>query len=70
MYFDSAPCMTYLERLLEDKAEDKATNGVVIDREAYLRDIEGFQDREVTYLTSHPVYYYNRISLGFRDNAS
>ncbi len=39
--------MTYLERLLEDKAEDKATNGVVVDREAYLRDIEGFQDREV-----------------------
>ena len=23
-----------------------------------------------TYLMSHPVYYYNRISLGFRDNAS
>jgi len=47
MYFDSNPCITYLERLLEDKAEDKATNGVVVDREAYLKDIEGFQDREI-----------------------
>ena len=57
MYFDSAPCMTYLERLLEDKAEDKATNGVVIDREAYLRDIEGFQDREVQYLLNVLILY-------------
>ena len=47
LYFDSSPCLTYLEKLLDDKPEDKATNGVVMDREAYLRDIEGFQDREV-----------------------
>jgi len=47
LYFDSSPCLTYLEKLLDDKPEDKATNGVVMDREAYLRDIEGFQDREI-----------------------
>ena len=48
MYFDATACLTYLERLLDDKPEDKATNGAIVDREAYLRDIEGFQDREVT----------------------
>jgi len=47
MYFDANPCLTYLEKLLDDKPEDKATNGAMVDREAYLRDIEGFQDREI-----------------------
>ena len=47
MYLDSSPCITYLENLLDDKPEDQANNGVVFDREAYLREVEGFDDREV-----------------------
>jgi len=47
MYLDSAPCITYLENLLDDKAEDRAHNGAIFDREAYLREVEGFQDTEV-----------------------
>lgn len=47
IYLDSAPCITYLENLLDDKPEDRANNGVVFDREAYLREVEGFDDREI-----------------------
>jgi len=47
MYLDSSPCITYLENLLDDKPEDQANNGVVFDREAYLREVEGFDDREI-----------------------
>jgi hypothetical protein len=40
--------VTYLEKLLNEKPDDRAESGVVFDREAYLRDVEGFDDREVS----------------------
>ena len=39
--------MTYLEKLLNEKPDERAESGAVFDREAYLRDVEGFDDREV-----------------------
>ncbi|XP_023339421.1 transmembrane protein 268 [Eurytemora carolleeae] len=47
MYLDASPCITYLEKLLDNKPDDRAENGVVFDREAYLRDVEGFDDTEI-----------------------
>ena len=47
IYLDPAPCITYLEKLLNEKPDERAESGVVFDREAYLRDVEGFDDREV-----------------------
>ena len=49
MYFDPSPCITYLEKLLDNQSDDRAENGVVFDREAYLRDVEGFDDTEVLF---------------------
>ena len=36
-----------LEKLLNEKPDERAESGAVFDREAYLRDVEGFDDREV-----------------------
>ena len=36
-----------LESILSEKPEENAGNGEVFDREAYLRDIENFEDIEV-----------------------
>ncbi len=51
IYLDPAPCITYLEKLLNEKPDERAESGVVFDREAYLRDVEGFDDREVRHIT-------------------
>ncbi len=50
IYLDPAPCITYLEKLLNEKPDERAESGVVFDREAYLRDVEGFDDREVRHI--------------------
>ena len=47
IYLDPSPCVTYLEKLLNEKPDERAESGAVFDREAYLRDVEGFDDREV-----------------------
>ena len=47
MYLDPSPCVTYLEKLLDEKPDERAENGAVFDRELYLREVEGFDDREV-----------------------
>lgn len=47
MYLDPAPCITHLEKLLNEKPDDRAENGIVFDRDVYLREVEGFDDREV-----------------------
>ena len=38
---------TQLEKLLNEKPDETTVNGAIFDREAYLRDVEGFEDVEV-----------------------
>lgn len=59
MYLDASPCITYLEKLLDNKPDDRAENGVVFDREAYLRDVEGFDDTEVSIIDILSSFKYN-----------
>jgi len=47
LYLDPEPCVTYLEKLLDEKPDQRPENGAVFDRELYLREVEGFDDREV-----------------------
>ena len=36
-----------LEKLLNEKPDENTVNGAIFDREAYLRDVEGFEEVEV-----------------------
>jgi len=47
LYFDNTKCVAHLEKLLNEKPDERAENGAVFDREAYLRDTEGFDGVEV-----------------------
>ena len=38
----------HLEKLLNEKPDERAENGAVFDRDTYLRDTEGFDDVEVS----------------------
>ena len=38
---------TQLEKLLNEKPDETAVNGAIFDREAYLRDVEEFEDVEI-----------------------
>ena len=37
----------HLEKLLNEKPDERAENGAVFDRDTYLKDTEGFDDVEV-----------------------
>jgi len=47
LYFDSTNCVAHLEKLLSEKPDERAENGVVFDRDTYLKDTEEFDDVEV-----------------------
>lgn len=47
LYFNPRDCVSQLGKVLAEKPEEGATNGQVFDREAYLRDEEGFDEVEV-----------------------
>jgi len=47
LYFDYTKCVAHLEKLLNEKPDERAENGAVFDRDTYLRDTEGFDDVEV-----------------------
>ena len=36
-----------MEKILNEKPDEQAVNGAVFDREAYLRNVEEFEDVEV-----------------------
>merc|ERR1711953_28174 len=47
IYLDCSLCITQLEKLLNEKPDETAVNGAIFDREAYLRDVEEFEDVEI-----------------------
>ena len=49
IYFESADCIKRLEKVLEEKPKDNnnANGEVAFDREAYLKNVEEFEDVEV-----------------------
>jgi len=47
IYMNSTCCITQLEKMLNEKPDETPVNGIVFDREAYLRNEEEFEDVEV-----------------------
>jgi len=47
LFFNPKDCVEQLGKVLAEKPDEGATNGEVFDREAYLRDEEGFDEVEV-----------------------
>jgi len=47
VYFNPTECLAKLEKLLNEKPDENTENGEIFDREAYLRDTEGFNSVEV-----------------------
>lgn len=47
LYFNAKECLAHLGKVLAEKPDESAENGEVFDREAYLRDTEGFDEVEV-----------------------
>jgi len=47
LYFNAKECVAQLGKVLEEKPDETAQSGEVFDREAYLRDTEGFDEVEV-----------------------
>jgi len=47
LFFDNTNCVAHLEKLLNEKPDERAENGAVFDRDTYLKDTEGFDDVEV-----------------------
>jgi len=47
LFFDNTNCVAHLEKLLNEKPDERAENGAVFDRDTYLKDTEEFDDVEV-----------------------
>jgi len=60
IYLDCNQCITQLEKLLNEKPDETTVNGAIFDREAYLRDVEGFEDVEVVVAGRNSVHVGKR----------
>jgi len=58
IYMNNTQCIARLEKILNEKPDEQAVNGAVFDREAYLRNVEEFEDVEVV------VAGRNSVSVG------
>merc|ERR1712038_1882311 len=47
IYLDCSLCIAQLEKLLNEKPDETTVNGAIFDREAYLKEVEEFEDVEV-----------------------
>jgi len=47
LFFDAKECVSHLGKVLAEKADEQPGSGEVFDREAYLRETEGFDEVEV-----------------------
>ena len=47
LFFDAKECVAHLGKVLAEKPDEQPGSGEVFDREAYLRETEGFDEVEV-----------------------